>query len=127
VIRVLAVDDQLPFLRAAAAVIKATNGFQLVGCASSGRSALDRLSVIGGDVDLVLLDIQLGDIDGVTVAGEVHARWPDIAIVYVSMLDQNDLPDESDESAAIGFVPKPAFSPSALEPFRSAIEHRRLT
>ena len=127
VIRVFAVDDQIPFLRAAAAVIKVTDGFQLVGCATSGRSALDRLSVVGGDVDIVLLDIQLGEMDGVTVARQLHQQWPELAIVYLSMLDEDDVPGDPHESGAVAFVPKPTFGPSALEALLPTIERRRLT
>lgn len=125
-IRVFAVDDQVPFLKAAAAVISATEGFGLVGCASSGQSALDRLGEIGGDVDVVLLDIQLGEIDGVTVARQLTRQWPKLAVVYVSMLDECDLPADLNESGAVGFLPKPTFGPKSLEAFRPAIEQRRL-
>jgi DNA-binding NarL/FixJ family response regulator len=36
-VRVLVVDDQEPFRSAAAAVVAATDGFQVVGSAASGR------------------------------------------------------------------------------------------
>jgi DNA-binding NarL/FixJ family response regulator len=37
-VRVLVVDDQLPFRRAMTAVVEATVGFEVVGEAASGRS-----------------------------------------------------------------------------------------
>ncbi len=120
-IRVFAVDDQLPFLRAAAAVIRATDGFGLIGCASSGRSALDRLDEIGGDVDVVLLDIQLGDLDGIAVARQLTERWPELSVIFLSMLDERDLPADLQESGAVGFISKSSFGPESLERFRPTI------
>lgn len=53
-----------------------------VELASSGSAALERLARPG--IDLLLLDLQLGDIDGVDVMQTARQRWPDLPIVMLT-------------------------------------------
>ena len=61
-VRVLIVDDQEPFRRAAAAVIGMAESFELVGTVGSGEECLAAVPLLRPD--LVLLDIGLPGIDG---------------------------------------------------------------
>jgi YesN/AraC family two-component response regulator len=62
-VRVVTVDDQAAFRRAAEAVIRASPGFELAGEAASGEEGL---SVVGRvQPDLVLVDVRMPGIDGV--------------------------------------------------------------
>lgn len=53
-----------------------------VELADSGSAALERLNLPG--IDLMLLDLQLGDIDGVTVMQAARKRWPDLPIIMLT-------------------------------------------
>ena len=65
-VRVLLVDDQPRYMSALAAVVGETDGFTVVGQAATGEECLRLTTTVG--VDLVLLDVNLPDIDGVEVA-----------------------------------------------------------
>jgi DNA-binding NarL/FixJ family response regulator len=113
-VAVFLVDDQIPFLRAAAAVIGATDGFRVVGCATSGVYAAEQIIERGGELGLVLLDVNLDDLDGPTVRARIARAWPDLPVAYLSTIDEADLPDDTWELPVIEFFSKTSFGPEAL-------------
>ena len=110
--RVLVVDDHPSFRRCAAALLEA-EGFEVVGEAEDGASALaaaDRL-----EPELVLLDIQLPDTDGFEVARRLLAERPTLRIVLVSSRDRSQYGPLIETSGACGFVAKGELSGITLE------------
>jgi DNA-binding NarL/FixJ family response regulator len=101
---VLIVDDHAGF-RASARRILEADGYEVVGEATDGRSAIAAASRLRPDI--VLLDVNLPDADGFSVAAELSkhpAGAP--AIVLTSSHDREDFGDSLPASAAAGFVPK---------------------
>ena len=76
VVRVLLVDDQDPFLRAMAAVVEETPGFEVVGRAVSGEEALDLAATLLPD--LVLMDVNLPGIDGLEATRRLLSATPGV-------------------------------------------------
>src|SRR3712207_9430191 len=73
-VRVLVVDDQEPFRLAAAAVVAAADGFELVGSTDTGEASLAAVEEL--QPDLVLMDIHLPGIDGPESTRRIRARRP---------------------------------------------------
>ena len=71
-VRVFVVDDHKLFRRTAAAVVEATDGFEVVGTAASFEAAEHKLD----EVDLVLMDINLPGLSGIEAAQRLSARGP---------------------------------------------------
>lgn len=109
---VLIVDDHPSFRRCARALLTA-EGFEVVGEAADGASALEAATAL--DPELILLDIQLPDIDGFEVAKRLLAENPARQIVLVSSRDRNAYGQLIDESGARGFVSKGDLSGAAIE------------
>jgi DNA-binding NarL/FixJ family response regulator len=109
--RVLIVDDHPSFRRCARALLMA-EGFEVVGEAADGTTALDLALAL--DPEFVLLDIQLPDIDGFEVAASLRERKPDLAIVLVSSRDRSDYGSRIEENGVLGFVSKDELSGAAL-------------
>jgi len=109
---VLIVDDH-PSFRASARMLLEADGFQVIGEAEDGMSALERVEALHPDV--VLLDVQLPDINGFEVAARLTAngRWP--AIVLTSSRDVEDLGFLAGRDGVRGFIPKSELSGAALE------------
>ena len=108
-VRVLVVDDQEPFRLAAAAVVAATDGFQLVGSAASGEASLAAVAEL--QPDLVLMDIHLPGIDGVESTRQIRAQQPAVRVLLLSSHDSYD----AGECGALGYLPKRILSPSRLQ------------
>ena len=109
--RCLIVDDSEEFLASASRLLGA-QGVLVVGCASSGDHALRMASALEPDVALV--DVELGDEDGVVLSRELVARAPATRVVLISSYRRNDLGDIVTQSAAAGFLPKTDLGADAI-------------
>jgi DNA-binding NarL/FixJ family response regulator len=108
--RVLIVDDH-PIFRAAARQLLEVEGYDVVGEAGDGASALAAAHELHPDV--VLLDIQLPDLDGFEVAarltgGQFNGSAP--AVVLTSSRDWSDYGRVLSLTGACGFLPKAELS-----------------
>ena len=112
-VSVLIVDDQAPFRRAAAAVVRMTGGFEVVGEADSGEDALDLVSELSPD--LVLMDINMGGINGIEATRRITSAVPDVVVVLLSTYQAGDLPADAVTSGAVAYVNKEEFGPQVLE------------
>jgi DNA-binding NarL/FixJ family response regulator len=107
----LIVDDH-PGFRSFASMMLADEGFDVIGDAADGESALESIERLHPDV--VLLDVQLPGIDGFEVARRLaeHAGGP--RVVLTSSREASDYGSRLTSSAVTGFVPKTQLSGAAL-------------
>lgn len=110
----LIVDDH-PSFRTLARTVLQTEGFQVIGEAVDGASAIAEARRLHPEV--VLLDAQLPDMDGFTVAAELTSGGNGPAVVVTSSRDGSDFGPLVAESGALGFVPKAELSAAALAAF----------
>ena len=111
---VLIVDDH-PSFRALARTVLQAEGFDVVGEAVDGASALTEAERLRPE--LVLLDAQLPDTDGFAVAAKLTRDGGGPAVVLTSSRDAADFGPLIAESGALGFVPKAELSAAALAAF----------
>jgi DNA-binding NarL/FixJ family response regulator len=102
-VRTLLVDDSPRFLDAARRFL-ATQAIEVVGEAHTGQEALDLLDVLGPD--LVLLDLELPDFDGLTILRRSKARPNAPRVVIVTIHDLEEYRTAVASAGADGFVPK---------------------
>lgn len=112
-ISVLIVDDQAPFRRAAAAVVKVTGGFEVVGEAESGEQAVELAGTL--TPQMVLMDINMGGISGIEATRRITSGWPQVVVVLLSTYQAQDLPADARTSGARAYVNKEEFGPQVLE------------
>ena len=108
---VLIVDDHPSFRRSARLVLERA-GWSVAGEAGDGTTAL----AVAGELrpDLVLLDVQLPDIDGIDVATRLTAGEDAPMVVLVSSHDASEFGTLVEESGARGFIPKGELSAKRL-------------
>ncbi|HSC49825.1 MAG TPA: response regulator transcription factor [Gaiellaceae bacterium] len=110
--RVLVVDDH-PSFRRCARTLLTEEGFEVVGEAEDGASALALADELAPD--LVLLDVQLPDVDGFEVTARLLEREPGLGIVLVSSRERDAYGPRVAASGARGFISKADLSRTALE------------
>ena len=108
---VLIVDDH-PTFRATAHALLEAEGFEVVGEAEDGASALEAAQRL--EPDVVLLDVQLPDMDGFDVAAQLTRNGSRARVVLVSSRDGSDFGPLVEQSGAAGFIPKAELSGSAV-------------
>ena len=112
VVRVMIVDDQQPFRAAARAVVERVAGFALVSEVDSGE---DAVAACASDApDLVLMDINMGDLDGIEATRLITGADPSIRVILVSTYALDDLPPGARTSGAIAYVNKDELSPKVI-------------
>jgi DNA-binding NarL/FixJ family response regulator len=108
---VLIVDDHQTF-RDTARLLLESEGFEVIGEAENGESAVMKAADLGPD--LVLLDVHLPDIDGFAVARQVTGREGAPTVIIVSSRDDSDYGPLVTASGAQGFVAKAELSGDRL-------------
>ena len=105
-IRVVVADDQ-PMVRAGLrTILESDAAIEVVAEAADGAEALDALGRFRADV--VLLDIQMPGMDGLTAAEAVRQRHPDVRVVIVTTFDQDAYVARALDAGVDGFVLKSA-------------------
>jgi two-component system, NarL family, invasion response regulator UvrY len=111
-IRVLTVDDQAAFRRAARDVIAATPGFASVGEAETGEEGVEAVERL--HPDLVLLDVRMPGIGGIEASRRITTTYPEIVVVLISIEDPAELEHAARASGAATLARKQQFCPSLL-------------
>ena len=85
-IRVLIVDDSVVVRRLVTLALGEDAAFEVVGTASNGRIALQKIPQVQPDV--VTLDIEMPEMNGLETLEEIKKRFPRVRVVMLSTLTQ---------------------------------------
>ena len=102
-IRVMLVDDERPSLNELSYILSQIDGVKVEAQFCHAIDALQNFSVI--DPDVVFLDIEMPELDGLSLAEELIQRKPELAIVFATAFDHYAL--QAFEHQAIDYVLKP--------------------
>ena len=111
-VRVMIVDDQQPFRAAARAVVERVAGFELVAEVASGEDAVATCATSAPD--LVLMDINMGALDGIEATRLITGADSAIKVILVSTYALDDLPPNARTSGAIAYGNKDELSPRVI-------------
>lgn len=112
-VRVVLVDDHPVFRIGLAALLSSLPGIAVVGQAASAADGLELL-VTRDDVDVALVDLDLGDGSGVDVIREALRARPDLRVLVVTMHEDDHAVAASVRAGARGYLVKSA-PPDAVE------------
>jgi len=106
-LRVLIVDDTVVYRRILSDVVEAMADVNLVGTAPHGRLAIARLEQT--PADLVLLDVEMPEMNGLEALKEIRRRFPDTSVVMISgaNLSSSEITMRCLELGALDFLRKP--------------------
>lgn len=117
-IRVLIVDDHTLFREGLRAIFLAVQDIEVVGEAASGRDAIEMAQQL--EPDVILMDVQMEDINGVEACKQILATLPETGIIMLTMLEDSDSLFAAMVAGARGYVLKGADKAEVLKTIRAA-------
>ena len=102
--RVLIADDDDLMRAGLVELLTADNDIEVVSEAATGREAVERARRVAPDV--VLMDIRMPDIDGISATRELSRAAPEAKVLIVTTFEQNDYVFGALRAGASGFVTK---------------------
>jgi DNA-binding NarL/FixJ family response regulator len=123
-IRILVVDDHKLFREGLAALLNAAAETEVVGEAGTGGDAIAQADALMPDV--VLMDIMMPDMNGVEATRHILADHPQIAIVMLTMLEDDDSLFAAMQAGARGYILKGADKAEVLKTVQAVAEGQAL-
>jgi DNA-binding NarL/FixJ family response regulator len=102
--RVVIVDDHPMVAQGIRAILETYDDIQVVGTLCNGRQAIDR--VVDLDPDVMLLDLNMPQVNGLTATEMILERRPDTRILILSMHDSAEYVTTALRHGAMGYVLK---------------------
>ena len=103
-IRVFLLDDHEVVRRGVRDLLESEDDITVVGEASNGDEALNRIP--GAKPDVAVLDVQLEDGSGIEVAREIRSRHPEIHCVMLTSFADDEAMFDSIMAGASGYILK---------------------
>jgi DNA-binding NarL/FixJ family response regulator len=103
-VRVLLVDDDDLMRAGLRSVLSSDETIEVVGEAGDGRDAIAQIRTLRPD--LVLMDIRMPDVDGISATREALAASPELKVVVLTTFEQDDYIFEALNAGASGFLLK---------------------
>ncbi len=116
-ITVMTADDHPVFRQGIASVLASDAGFRLVAEAAGGREAIAQYRSLRPD--LVLMDIQMPDLDGVEATQIIRNEYPHAAIVVLTTYEGDALVMRAMKAGAAGYLLKSAARREMLDTMRA--------
>ena len=119
-IKVIIVDDHPIVLQGFEYILQDADGIQLVGTFTDGASMLTFLEEVA--IDVVLLDINLPDINGIDVCATIKERHKDIIVIGISNINEYSIIQRMLQAGARGYFLKNASADEVIFGIQRAID-----
>ncbi len=117
--RVLLVDDHVMVRHGIKTLLDGHERFQVIGEASDGKQAVELTERLQPDV--VIMDVNLPVMDGVTATSHIHEHFPQIVIVALSVHDDHQIVKAMMSAGAASFVSKGSVTEELYEAITRAL------
>ena len=122
-VRVLIVDDHPMVAQGIQSVLEDHNGIKVVGTLGNGRAVLDQL--IGLSPDVILMDLNMPEMGGLTATELVLERRPGTRILILSMHDNPEYISTALSHGAMGYVLKDVPTDEIVDAIRAVMKGNR--
>lgn len=118
-VRVLLADDHHLFREGLATILNAQPDFEVIGEARDGLEAVVKARQLAPD--LILMDVGMPGCDGLEATQRIGSELPDVAIVMLTIRDENEKLFEAIRNGAQGYLLKSIRSAEMLDLLRGAV------
>jgi two-component system, NarL family, response regulator LiaR len=118
-IRILLVDDHIVVRSGLSAVLSMQDDFKVVGEAGDGEEAVRLCERLAPDV--VLMDLLMPKMDGVTATRTIKQRWPQIHVIALTSFKEQEYVEGALKAGAGGYLLKNVTADELVSAVRRAI------
>lgn len=105
-IKVLIVDDHELVRFGFKSLLGTQEGIKVVETLSSGEDAINWCRDNKGNIDIILMDVNMPGIGGIEATHRISKAWPDIGIIIITVHDDGPLPKQLLNGGARGYLTK---------------------
>jgi NarL family two-component system response regulator LiaR len=116
-IRVLLADDHAVVRSGLGAFLLAADDLELIGEAANGAEAVRRCAELRPDV--VLMDLQMPEVDGVEATRAIRQRWPETQVLILTSFREEERVQAALVAGAIGYLLKNVTADELAEAIRA--------
>lgn len=103
-IKILLVDDHAVVRSGLSKFLMVNKDLKLIGEASDGAEAVQMVSLHKPDV--VLMDLIMPGMDGITATREIHAKYPNVKVLALTSFAEQNMVQGALQAGAIGYLQK---------------------
>ena len=103
-ITILLVDDHAVVRSGLSKFLMVNKDMQLVGEASDGAESLQMVALHKPDV--VLMDLMMPGMDGITATREIHQKYPNVKVIALTSFAEQNMVQGALQAGAIGYLQK---------------------
>jgi DNA-binding NarL/FixJ family response regulator len=122
-VKVFVVDDHTVVRRGLRAYLETVDDMEVIGEAADGHEALEQIAALtaaGRPPDVVLMDLLMPGMDGVTTTAAIADRHPEMEVVAMTSFTQADLVHGALQAGAAGYLLKDAEADEVAAAIRAA-------
>lgn len=119
-IKVLITDDQTDLAEELKSVLETDPKMQVVGTATDGFDALQKMR--DAQPDVVLMDIRMPNMNGVVATQRIKTEYPDVKVVILTTFDDSDYILNAINNGASGYLLKDIGRSALIDAVKNAYE-----
>jgi DNA-binding NarL/FixJ family response regulator len=105
-LRIVVADDHAVVREGLRALLSAVDGYELIGAAATGSEAVRAAVTLRPDV--IVMDIQMPGLSGIDATREIGRVAPDVAVLMLTMFEDDESVFAAMRAGALGYVLKGA-------------------
>ena len=117
-IRIIIVDDQVLFREGLRTLLSVQPEFEVVAEAGNGLDAIQLVSELHPDI--VLMDLRMPVMNGVSATLKLHEEFPDVKVIVLTTFDDDENVFDGLRVGAVGYLLKDVSSAKLFEAVRAA-------
>lgn len=122
-IKVAIADDHLLVINGLRAMLEKYDHLNIIFSATNGQSLLDNLA--GSKPDVLLLDIQMPDMNGIDLCKLISKDYPEIKVIALTNLEESHYVKQMMRNGALGYLLKNVDQQNLVQAIETVVQNKQ--